>query len=693
MKFTTRGYIELFKDGAFISRHRLAEEAYESAFAHAEINGAGRYVVKYPDREIEVPIATIARPVAGAPPAPGFVAPNAPTSVSAAQGSPAASVIRVLFTPGTDPQAATITANKLYGASSSGGSFTLVATLGAAATFGDETGIAGSTTRYYKVTTVNEHGLESTFSSEVSATTAAGGGTFVEPSNFALELIAPRASGTAPSLEDGTPNFPSGHRCLKAYTGITYTYKCDVMGGSFPYTFSIANAAAGMSINATTGVITWTNPQSNSTPTITVTDAEGTEVAGTPTIVVTTSGFKFVDAVGGDDTTGTGTLAAPWQTFSKMKTASAAGDITYFRAGTYSTNLTPDASGGKTAEFSPPGNWSRIEVNSSTRSVRWLAYPGEAVIFDGGYVAGVTQGVFIRITGSSTNPIYVDGIEFQNYYHMIIQFGYQTNTHYDKFCNLEMHSVGNVINGANSACVDSLSNSGGPARQYTVYQDINFHDNLPGGIKAYWQYKSLWEGITSTDNGGADPGTGFAQAGGCDHKAAVGRFEVRTSVFDNAPSSGDVPDSNGTGADSAVGGNQNASNASPNHAASGEVRYNKFGRSTRPGLRVVNMNNFTNSGQIFYYRNTGIGRWNVENSGPNSTGPFDFYRNIIINDVGAGQTDRITVSSGDRSTIAVQDNLAEATTAGVLDANLDLQGAYLTSYGPTTATPRGAQYA
>jgi hypothetical protein len=105
------------------------------------------------------------------------------------------------------------------------------------------------------------------------------------------------------------------------------------------------------------------------------------------------------------------------------------------------------------------------------------------------------------------------------------------------------------------------------------------------------------------------------------------------------------------------------------------------------------MNNFTNSGQIFYYRNTGIGRWNVENSGPNSTGPFDFYRNIIINDVGAGQTDRITVSSGDRSTIAVQDNLAEATTAGVLDANLDLQGAYLTSYGPTTATPRGAQYA
>lgn len=50
MRFTSTGYIELFKDGVFISRHRVAEEAYENA---AE-NGVGRYVVKYPDREIEI---------------------------------------------------------------------------------------------------------------------------------------------------------------------------------------------------------------------------------------------------------------------------------------------------------------------------------------------------------------------------------------------------------------------------------------------------------------------------------------------------------------------------------------------------------------------------------------------------------------------------------------------------------------
>lgn len=673
------------------------EEAYENAFEDAELGGNAVYRIDPAWMEFTVPITTISARGTRPPPAPGFVAPNAPTGVSAAQGTPNTSVIRVSFTPGTDPQGATITANKLYGSNSSGGTFTLVATLAAGATFGDETGIAASTQRFYKVSTVNEHGLESLLSSEVNATTAASGGSFVEPSNFPLELIAPRAAGSAPSADSGTPNFPSGHRCLKAYPGIPYSYKCDVIGGSFPYTFSMTDVGGGWAINAITGVITCASPASNVSPTITVTDAEGTQVTGTPTIVVTTSGFKFIDSVSGNDTTGTGTLAAPWATFSKMKTTSSAGDICYFRAGTYSTNLTPDALGGKTGEFTPAGNWARIEISSASRSVRWLAYPGEAVVFDGGYVAGVTQGVMMRVAGSSTNPIYIDGIEFRNYYHMVFQLSYGSNistalASYDKFCNLNIHDVADSIDGSNSGCIDSLSNSGGPPRYYTVYQDNNFHDNLCGGIKLYWQYKSLWDGCQFVDNGGDPPSGSPNHAGGPDHKAACGRFEVRACTFRNVPSAAVVPDANGTSNDAGVGGNQNASTAVPAFAASGEVRYNKLGGSSRPGLRVVNMNNFSNSGQIYYYRNTGIGRWNVENSGPNSTGPFTFYRNIIINDTGAGQTDRITVSSGDRSRIETQDNLSGVVADGIVDASLDLQGAYLTSYGPSTQTPRGAQY-
>lgn len=527
----------------------------------------------------------------------------------------------------------------------------------------------------------------------VGLTIGTGPSSFVEPSNYPLELIAPRAVSTAPSADSGTPLFPSGHRCLKAYPGIQYRYKCDVIGGSFPYTFSISNAPSGMDINASTGVITWTNPQANATPTITVTDAEGTVRTGTPTITVTTAGFKFISPTG-NDTTGTGTLAAPWQTFEKMKTTSAAGDICYFRGGTYTTNLSPDSTGGKTGEFQPPGNWARLDINSASRSVRWIAYPGESVIFDGGCVWGVTQGVLLRVTGSSTNPIYMDGIEFRNYYHIVFQLGIAASAHYDKFCNLNVHDVIDSIDGSNSSCNDSLSNSGGPPRYYVVYQDNNYHDNQASGIKIYWQYKCLWDGCQFLDSGGAPPSGGSVGAAGPDHKAACGRFEVRLCTFRNQPPSNEVPDINGASNDSGIGGNQNASNAVPNFPASGECRYNKIGGFARPGLRIVDMNNFSNSGSIFFYRNTGVGRWNVENS--STGGPFTFYRNVIINDVNSGDPDRISSLGGARASIVlgtgVGSNLSGGTSAGIVDSNLNLQGAFLASYGPTTSTPKGAQY-
>lgn len=57
--FTRKGYIRLFRDGVQISQHTSAEEAYESAIAHAEANGPGKYRVTYPDRELDVWYHTI----------------------------------------------------------------------------------------------------------------------------------------------------------------------------------------------------------------------------------------------------------------------------------------------------------------------------------------------------------------------------------------------------------------------------------------------------------------------------------------------------------------------------------------------------------------------------------------------------------------------------------------------------------
>lgn len=516
----------------------------------------------------------------------------------------------------------------------------------------------------------------------------------VEPSNYALELVSPREAGTAPSAESGTPNFPSGHRIFKAYPGLEYNIKAVTLGGSYPYSYALSGGVSWLSVDANTGVVSGTAPSvangTTYTPTLTVTDAEGTSIAEPWTITVTTVGFKFVDSVN-DGTGDDGSLAAPYDTFAQMKTSTSAGDIVYFREGAYDTgSITPDSTGGATGFNNPNGNWQRLEISGSARSVQWIAYPGETPTIDGGYVASTTQGNLIRVSGTTTYPMYIDGLEFTNYYHMAIQVGGAEN--YGVVRRTDINGIANSFDGANSAAIDSLSLVGSAPRYYMAYQDNSIHDNKPGPIKVYWQYKSLMEGNSFVDNGGIGAESGAdASAAGPDHKAVPGRFEVRANTFANCPSSGDVADANGATADSGFGGNMNAGNdadvpgAYAVQQASGEVRFNKFGCASRPGLRVVNMNNFSNAGEIFIYRNTGIGRWNVENS-DTGTGPFHFYDNVIINDVGSADPDRITVSSGSRTLIVLGSgddvNLAYSTTTGasVVDSSLNLIGTYRTDY-------------
>ena len=65
--------------------------------------------------------------------------------------------------------------------------------------------------------------------------------------NYSLELVSPRAAGTAASA--GLAVMPSGHRIFKAYPGLPYNIRAVVTGGAYPFTFSLANAPSGMTIN------------------------------------------------------------------------------------------------------------------------------------------------------------------------------------------------------------------------------------------------------------------------------------------------------------------------------------------------------------------------------------------------------------------------------------------------------------
>lgn len=518
----------------------------------------------------------------------------------------------------------------------------------------------------------------------------------VEPSNFALELVAPRQVGTAPSAESGTPTIPSGHRLFKAYPGLEYNIRAVVIGGSYPYTCSLSGSVAWLAVDAATCVISGTAPNDANgtqyTPTLTVTDDENTVRSEPWTITITTAGFKFVDSVN-DGSGDTGTISAPYDTFAQMKSGAVAGDIVYFRTGTYDTgSIAYDDDGGYLSYNNPNGNWRRLNFSFA----QWLAYPGETPIIDGGYVQNVEQGNLLRVGGNTTYPTYIDGLEFRNYYHMVLQLG--ALEHYVVFRRLNIHDIKNSFDGANSAAIDSTRMDGIVPRYYVAYQDNNIHDGFAGSMKMYWQYKSLQADNTFANNGGLGLDTGAdAFAGGPDHKAVTGRLEVRANVYTNCPSSATVPDSNGAVADAGFGGNQDARpdadvpGAYSIQQASGEVRWNKFGCASRPGLRVLNLNNFSSTGTVYVYRNTGIGRWNVENSDGNGvdTGPWVFKDNIIINDVGAGSTDRITFgggtpgNGGDVTYGAGDDaNLAYDTTTGasVVDSNLNLVGSYRTQW-------------
>lgn len=627
---------------------------------------------------------------------PDITAPPVPTGLTAT--AVGASQINVSWNPSVDVagfpgEDVSGTRDYLLYRSSDNVTYTLRTTT--TGTSFSDTGLSGGVTYYYKVAARDMALNESAQSSAVSATTPSASN--VEPGHYPLELVLPRAVGTRASNETVsgtlTPAIGANHRIFRAYPGIEYNIPTIAIGGAFPYTYELSGIDW-LSIDPSTGVISGTAPNvpngTQYTGTVTVRDALNTTVSASWTVTVTTSGFKFVDATNGNDTTGTGTRANPWRTFERMKAASVAGDIVYFREGIYTSNITPDSQGGSTGEFTPPGNWRRIQFSASSNSTQWLAYPGETVIIDGGHVAGVSQGNLIRMTGNSSTPVYLDGLEFQNFYHIMLQI--TVGGHYEVFRRLDMRDLAQVIDGANSACIDSTSNIGGAPRFYVTYQDCDFHNNLPGGCKIYWQYKSLIDRCQFRDSGGFNPVTGDRGSGGPDHKAVCGRFEVRASLFDNHPSTSDVPTDingvpiNGAMADSGFGGNMNDDIGFANIQASGEVRFNRFGNFDRPDLRVVNMNNFGVCAEIYIYRNTGVGRWNVENS--DLGGPYTFYRNVIINDVNAGLPDRISVSGnapGNRGSIVLgtgnNTNITGGTSDNIVDpVTLELLEPYRSQY-------------
>jgi len=270
-------------------------------------------------------------------------------------------------------------------------------------------------------------------------------------------------AATAPSAPNWTLQVISWP-LEKAYPGIEYNIRLGVIGGRYPYSFSLDDAPSGMSITSDKGEISWT-PGAGLTGqsfdvSVKVVDQLSQEVDQDFTVDVTTNGFYFV-ATNGNDSTGDGSITNPWKTMSYAITQGTTSDILYVRGGTYVGTI----------------NTSSGDIN------KWIAYPGELPIID------VNRENYISVRDSYA---LIDGFEIKN----STQKGFFVYAGHLIARRNHMHHLYSVVAYGNPAFIFFPT---GGWWDYNVIQDNIFHDlfdteSMHGGGVIYYDVRyTLYE--------------------------------------------------------------------------------------------------------------------------------------------------------------------------------------------------------
>lgn len=471
------------------------------------------------------------------------------------------------------------------------------------------------------------------------------------PSIYPLELIYPRAAGSAPSTDAGTPTFPSTHRIFKAYPGIEYNIRATAIGGSYPYTWTLSGQPSGMTIDESTGEISWTpaaglNGTTTSPITIRVTDSEGNFQQSTWTITVSTTGHYFLDASaspGGD-----GTEASPWRDLSDFYDAgnTVLGGIIWFKNGSYS--LAGCASNEVATQFCR-ANYNRNQANN------WVAYPGHTPVID--YHARDAASVGVFTTWDTTyncpvvptiswddvfgGPIYWDGLSLTDHPSKGMLF---YDGHYATFRNCRWYQMNrtNVPSfGGSNAGMMSFTDI---VRYYTVIDGCSFDDTQTiTPVKYYGIRKHLMEYCTQSGN---DQTLGW--------KDNMWRSTFRRNQIVG------------------IGGNQDSDNAS--YRTGGEICYNFFNAGASSSAFGLGAAAISQIGNIYAYRNTIIGRVDIIHR-DGTDGTWVFSNNVVQNDESSLPTPHIDVSG----TVTMSENLTGA--SGLVDTSGNLTGLYIDYLG------------
>lgn len=405
--------------------------------------------------------------------------------------------------------------------------------------------------------------------------------TMVLGASYPLEIVRPAS------------DIGSNDRIYKAYPGIEYEIRAAVIGGTYPFEYSLQGEPEGMSISDD-GIIRWPSPQDNTGAIIlSVTDAEGTTVTANWSINVTTQGFYFVDATAADG--GNGSLESPWNGWEDFYLGNDddtyANAIVYFKNGTYTYP----------SEFitSTAGSSNRLPVDED-HPIAYLAYPGhDSVLFDG---ERLTEQIHLF---ASVDNQYFEGIDFVRGYGYGIEK--QGGDHFvARDCSFYDHNdSGSASNQAGiSIRADAPQNNGelpendAGFKLYSVIQNCSFHDLASSGITTYGIRKTLIEDCD------------FSTGPGVALKSTTDRTTVRRNSFTDGSILG---------------------MAAQYYTFNSDISFNLLDNGNSNVMLVGSYDGTSGPGPTYIYRNTILGQLYFRYI-EDDDGPIHIYNNVIVND-------------------------------------------------------------
>jgi hypothetical protein len=480
--------------------------------------------------------------------------------------------------------------------------------------------------------------------------------------NYSLEIIQPLAG------------LDTTNRFYKAYPGFEYNVRMAVIGGTYPFTYSLTTAPAGMTINSRTGEITWSNPLEAGSPhsvTAKVVDSEASEQTVSWTITVTTTGFIFIDGVNGNRATttncsgvdganslpagitgtGTGTIDNPFMSMADLyggmcynakHTDRFKGSFVYWKTGTYDLEAMKENC---YVDQTDVNNECRVPFVNARKATVWLAYPGNTPVINQKLNDNDAYIMFY----DSTNNVYIDGLTFDvndSSRSKSVVFGGGNN---HTFRRNTSYGINHHHAGGNAAYVFITP---GTNYRYSVQDNIG-RDLATNGyfVLGYNANKVLIENNTVTN----------IQGQGIGLKTNTKEWTVRGNSVKTTTVAGIATQCYPT--------LQNT-----------EISHN-YVVPTSGNAMFFNGEYNSTTGATYVHHNTIIGPVQLYMAAA-TNGPWSIYNNVIVNSTTGDKIIKTSWSSSD--TYTNTDNLTDTDTANVVDSNgllIPAQSAYVGSRG------------